>query len=138
MSETDRVFAGSIPEVYDTFLVPLIFEGYAADMATRVVAGQPRDVLETAAGSGAVTRALAPRLAADARYTVTDLNRQMLDRAAARQGPDHRVTWQTADALARIEAAIAAMPGTEMRLHRFGDGARDSGSLAMTAALCLS
>ena len=100
MSETDRVFAGSIPEVYDTFLVPLIFEGYAADMATRVVAGQPRDVLETAAGSGAVTRALAPRLAADARYTVTDLNRQMLDRAAARQGPDHRVTWQTADALA--------------------------------------
>jgi SAM-dependent methyltransferase len=99
MNETDKVFAGSIPEVYDTLLVPLIFESYAADMARRVSDLRPRDVLETAAGSGVVTRALAPRLGADARYEVTDLNQPMLDRAAARQGADDRITWQMADAL---------------------------------------
>jgi ubiquinone/menaquinone biosynthesis C-methylase UbiE len=56
-------------------------------------------VLETAAGTGVLTRALAPLLRADAEYIVTDLNQPMLDRAAARQGPDRRIVWQQADAL---------------------------------------
>ena len=99
MAESDKVFAGSIPAFYDTLMVPLIFEAYAADMAERVARSSPRAVLETAAGSGVVTRALAPRLGADARYVVTDLNRPMLDHAAARQGPDARLEWQQADAL---------------------------------------
>jgi hypothetical protein len=30
MSASDKVFAGSIPEIYDTYLVPLIFEAYAS------------------------------------------------------------------------------------------------------------
>ena len=33
MSQTDKVFAGSIPENYDRYMVPLIFEPFAADMA---------------------------------------------------------------------------------------------------------
>ena len=78
MAEIDKLFSGSLPKFYDTLTVPLIFEGYAADMAARVAALSPRRVLETAAGSGVVTRALAPRLAADARYVVTDLNRDFL------------------------------------------------------------
>ena len=48
MAESDKVFAGSIPEIYDTFLVPLIFEGYAADIAKRVMKHAPPSVLETA------------------------------------------------------------------------------------------
>ena len=100
MADTDKVFAGSIPEIYDTYLVPLIFEKFAADMAGRVAATKPASVLETAAGSGVVTRALAPLLGADARYVVTDLNQPMLDRAASQQGSAQRVTWQQADALA--------------------------------------
>jgi hypothetical protein len=36
MSEADKVFAGSIPENYDRYLVPLIFESFAQDMAQRV------------------------------------------------------------------------------------------------------
>jgi hypothetical protein len=28
MAATDRLFVGSIPEIYDRFLVPLIFEPY--------------------------------------------------------------------------------------------------------------
>jgi SAM-dependent methyltransferase len=98
MRESDRQFAGSIPEIYDTLLVPLIFEFYAADLARRTAEGAPASVLETAAGSGAVTRALAPLLAPDARYVVTDLSQPMLDRARGRQGEDPRLTWQQADA----------------------------------------
>jgi ubiquinone/menaquinone biosynthesis C-methylase UbiE len=99
MVETDKLFAGAIPDIYDSYLVPLIFESYAADMAARVAAHDPSAVLETAAGSGVVTRALASLLRSDARYWVTDLNQPMIDRAARMQGPDGRISWQQADAL---------------------------------------
>lgn len=99
MTESDRLFAGSIPAIYDAYLVPLIFEVYARDLAGRVARLKPARVLETAAGSGVVARALAPLLAGDARYTVTDLNRPMLDRAMQQQGHDDRIDWQEADAL---------------------------------------
>jgi ubiquinone/menaquinone biosynthesis C-methylase UbiE len=100
MSEADRVFAGSIPETYDRYLVPLIFESFARDIARRAVALSPKAVLETAAGSGVVTRALTPGLSSGARYVVTDLNQPMLDYAAARQADDSRIRWQRADAQA--------------------------------------
>ena len=99
MTENDTVFTGSIPEVYDTYLVPLIFEVYATDLAERVAVLSPKTVLETAAGSGVVTRALASRLARHARYTVTDLNQSMLVHAESVHGLDDRVTWRQADAL---------------------------------------
>jgi ubiquinone/menaquinone biosynthesis C-methylase UbiE len=99
MSASDKVFAGSIPEIYDMLLVPLIFEAFASDLARRVADVAPAQVLETAAGTGVVTRALAPRLGDNARYTVSDLNQPMLDRAASRQGPDDRIAWRQADAL---------------------------------------
>ena len=100
MSETDKVFAGSILENYDRYLVPLIFETFAQDIAHRVAALSPSSVLETAAGSGVVTRALTPRLAPDASYVVTDLNQPMLDYAATRQPADRRIRWRKADAQA--------------------------------------
>src|SRR5256714_4845469 len=81
-------------------MVPLIFESYARDIAARAAALSPKAVLETAAGSGVVTRALAPKLSPDARYTVTDLNQPMLDYAAARQNRDERLQWRTANAQA--------------------------------------
>ncbi len=99
MTESDKVFAGSIPEIYDTYLVPLIFEGFAEDLAGRTASLSPKTVLETAAGSGVVTRSLAAKLASDARYVVTDLNQPMLDRAASQQESDSRIAWQQADAL---------------------------------------
>jgi ubiquinone/menaquinone biosynthesis C-methylase UbiE len=100
MLETDKVFAGSIPENYDRHMVPLIFEPYAADIARRAASLSPSAVLETAAGSGVVTRALAPRLPPGASYIVTDLNQPMVDYAASRQPPDTRIEWRQADALA--------------------------------------
>lgn len=100
MLEPDKVFAGSIPENYDRYMVPLIFEPYAADIAGRATSLSPGSVLETAAGSGVVTRALAPRLPRGARYIATDLNQPMVDYAASRQPPDARIEWRQADALA--------------------------------------
>src|SRR6478672_13577653 len=94
MSETDKVFSGSIPENYDRHMVPLIFESYARDISQRVAALAPKAVLETAAGSGVVTRALAPILPPDARYVATDLNQPMLDYAATRQNVDDRISWR--------------------------------------------
>jgi ubiquinone/menaquinone biosynthesis C-methylase UbiE len=99
MLETDKVFAGSIPENYDRYMVPLIFEPYAANFAQRAASLSPSAVLETAAGSGVVTRALAPRLPRGASYVVSDLNQPMVDYAASRQPPDSRITWRQADAL---------------------------------------
>ncbi len=40
MVATDKVFAGSIPELYDRLMVPLIFEPYAAGPVERVAAVQ--------------------------------------------------------------------------------------------------
>ncbi len=100
MLESDKVFAGSIPENYDRHMVPLIFEPYAADLARRAASLTPGAVPETAAGTGVVTRALAPRLSPGARYVVTVLNQPMLDHGASRQGPDSRIAWRQADALA--------------------------------------
>ena len=49
MSNANRVFDGSIPEIYDEYLVPLIFEDYADDLADRIISVTPTSVLELAA-----------------------------------------------------------------------------------------
>ena len=100
MSDADKLFAGSIPENYDRHMVPLIFAPFAADFARRAALLSPNAVLETAAGSGVVTRALAPHLPSGARYVVTDLNQPMLDYAASQQPADGRIEWRQANALA--------------------------------------
>jgi len=94
---TDTLFAGSIPELYDRLFVPLIFEPYAEDLARRVAALQPARVLETAAGTGVVTRAMARLLPASCELIATDLNPPMLQRAEA-VGTVRPVVWQPADA----------------------------------------
>jgi SAM-dependent methyltransferase len=96
--DSDKVFAGSTPEIYDTHLVPLIFEPYAADLATRLAARPLKDVLEIAAGTGVVTRCMASALPRSVSILATDLNQAMLDRAAAR-GTERPVTWCQADAM---------------------------------------
>jgi ubiquinone/menaquinone biosynthesis C-methylase UbiE len=96
----DRLLTGKSPEIYDRFVVPLFFETYAHDLAVRLTKVAPQNVLETAAGTGALTRAIASRLPTQARIVATDLNQAMLDHGAARQERDSRVTWQQADALA--------------------------------------
>jgi len=98
MTNIDSDFSGSIPEIYDSHLVPILFEGYADDLAERVAQTDPVFVLEVAAGSGAVTRALAPRLGDRSRYVVTDLNPGMLERAQQHH-EDNRLEWREANAM---------------------------------------
>ena len=94
----DRVFNGPVPKLYETYLVPLIFEPYAIDLSERVAARPVRRVLEIAAGTGVVTRRLAARLPESVSIVATDLNQPMLDQAAA-VGTSRPVTWQQADVM---------------------------------------
>jgi SAM-dependent methyltransferase len=96
--EIDKVFAGSIPEIYDSLLVPLIFEPYAADLARRLADRRLASVLELAAGTGVVTRAMARTLPRDVEIVATDLNPPMIDHARA-VGTVRDVEWRQADAM---------------------------------------
>ena len=95
---SDKVFAGSVPENYDTYLVPLIFEPYAADVAKRLSSRSLTSILEIAAGTGVVTRQLAATVPESISIVATDLNQGMMDRAVAR-GMKRPVTWRKADAM---------------------------------------
>jgi len=95
---SDKVFAGSVPKVYDQYLVPLIFEPYAEDLANRLASRSCDRVLEIAAGTGVVTRQLASRLPDGVAIVATDLNRPMIDLAAA-IGTKRPVEWREADAM---------------------------------------
>lgn len=96
--DTDKVFAGSIPKLYEEYLVPLIFEPYAMDLVNRVASHSLGRVLEIAAGTGVVTRKLAAVLPESVSIVATDLNPAMLDLASA-VGTQRPVEWRQADAM---------------------------------------
>ena len=98
MTTTDIVFAGSIPALYETHLVPLIFEQYADDLVKRLASRRFERVLELAAGTGVVTRALASAFDAKTAIVATDLNQAMLSHAR-QVGTSRAVEWQEADAM---------------------------------------
>lgn len=97
MANADIPFSGSIPELYTRYMGPVFFEPYAQELARRVAATESADILETACGTGIVTRALRRALPAAAAITATDLNPPMLDYARTLPGGE-RVRWQQADA----------------------------------------
>jgi SAM-dependent methyltransferase len=94
----DKVFAGSIPKFYETYLVPLLFEPYAVDLVNRLASRAPGRVLEVAAGTGVVTRVMASALPRPVSIVATDLNQSMLDQAEA-LGTKRPVEWRQADAM---------------------------------------
>jgi SAM-dependent methyltransferase len=96
--DVDRVFAGSVPQLYERHMVPLIFEPYAVDIAGRVAGRGPTSVLEVAAGTGVVTRHLSALLPPGTAIVATDLNQAMLDQAAS-VGTRRPVEWRQADAM---------------------------------------
>jgi SAM-dependent methyltransferase len=96
--DADTVFDHSIPQLYETHLVPLLFEPYAVDLAERLAVRSLERVLELAAGTGVVTRRLATVLGNDVAIVATDLNQPMLDQAAA-IGVARPVEWRQADAM---------------------------------------
>jgi SAM-dependent methyltransferase len=93
-------FQGTIPELYDRHLGPVIFEPYAADLAARVATAAPRRLLEIACGSGIATARLRSALPAACAIVATDLNDGMIACARAKPGMPAGVEWRTADAAA--------------------------------------
>ena len=94
----DAEFVGSVPEFYEQYLVPLIFEPYADDLTSRVRSFDAQAVLEVACGTGVVSRALASGLEPSVQITASDLNEPMVDHAAT-IGADREVLWRQADVM---------------------------------------
>ena len=97
-SERDSIFGAGVAEYYQTHLVPMLFAPYATALVRRLVAIAPTRILEVAAGTGVVTRAMATAFPGSVAIVATDLNQAMLDRAMA-VGTSRPVEWQQADAL---------------------------------------
>ncbi len=72
-----------------------------------------------------------PALQREERNALSDIVILVIDESASQRLKDR--PQQTAQAVARIEAEIAALPNTELRKVVVGDGADDAGSLVMTA-----
>ncbi|MBI1729084.1 class I SAM-dependent methyltransferase [Candidatus Acetothermia bacterium] len=98
---TDQVasFAGSIPENYDKYLGPMIFEPYAKDLAQRAAKVSGSSVLEIAAGTGVATRSLRDALPPATKIVATDLNEPMLEIAKSKFKPTEKIEFKPADAM---------------------------------------
>ena len=98
MPANNAAFVGSIPENYDRYLGPVLFDPYAADLVARLDLPENASVLELACGTGIVTRRLRDRLGPTARLVATDLNEAMLGYAGMKFSPEDAVEWKQADA----------------------------------------
>jgi len=92
------VFAGAIPQNYDRYLGPVIFEPYAEDLVSRLKGRKVERVLEVACGTGIVTRRLRDALPPSTEIVATDLNPDMFEFAKAKFIQGENVLWQQADA----------------------------------------
>src|SRR6185369_9904620 len=99
MSDQHAAFVGSIPENYDRYLGPCLFEDYAKDIAQRVNVPDGGSVLEIACGTGIVTRKLRDSLPASARLIATDLNEAMIAYAKHKFQSNESVEFKQADAM---------------------------------------
>lgn len=96
MNQTSTAFAHSTPALYDRYMGPLLFEPYAKLVAERSARFEPTRILETAAGTGIVTRAVSEAVP-QAQLVATDLNPAMIEFAAQRVSSE-QVAFQQADA----------------------------------------
>jgi SAM-dependent methyltransferase len=94
---SDNKFSGSVPETYHRYLVPLIFEDYAEDLASRLSVAAHGAVLETATGTGVLTRQLVQQVPTDARIVATDFSPAMLTVAEANLPPADNLSFQEAN-----------------------------------------
>ena len=99
MNKVAANFTGSIPEFYESGLVPVIFEDYAREIAALVAKRKPEKVLELAAGTGVVTRLLRDRLSRKCEIIASDLNEPMLEVARKKFKSGESVSFQSIDAM---------------------------------------
>ncbi|MBS1668338.1 MAG: methyltransferase domain-containing protein [Bacteroidetes bacterium] len=98
MNNTAIAFSGNIPEKYDTYLGPMLFEPYAVDIASRIHIGYKQaSILELACGTGRVTKHLRSSLPSSVQVFATDFNADMLD-VAKNKNHGQKIEWGLADA----------------------------------------
>jgi ubiquinone/menaquinone biosynthesis C-methylase UbiE len=88
----------TIARHYDLDQGPSLFPPFADDLARRVATHLPAHVLETAAGTGFLTRELRNLLPGSVSLTATDLVPMRLDVARPKFQADEQVEFQVADA----------------------------------------
>ncbi|HEX2332298.1 MAG TPA: methyltransferase domain-containing protein [Burkholderiales bacterium] len=98
MADVPADFGGSIPEFYDRIMGPAHFDVFGAELARRLPARPPGDVLEVACGTGLVTRHLRERASPDVKVVASDISRAMLDYARGKLAAARGVEWREADA----------------------------------------
>ncbi len=98
MAEPNAAFTGSIPENYDRYLGPVLFEPYAKDLVARLNISDDASVLELACGTGIVTKQLFEKHAPSVKIVATDLNESMLNYGRDKFGSETSVEWKQADA----------------------------------------
>jgi SAM-dependent methyltransferase len=97
MTDSSSAFVGSVPELYDRLLGPVLFEPYAPEIARRVSVEPGQAVLEAACGTGRLTHRLRERLPSRVRLVATDLNKPMINHARTRIGNVANLEWRVAD-----------------------------------------
>ncbi|HKP37061.1 MAG TPA: methyltransferase domain-containing protein [Pyrinomonadaceae bacterium] len=98
MPTDNAAFVGSIPENYDQYLGPAMFDPYAKDLVARLEVPENATVLEIACGTGIVTRRLRDQLPPSTKIIATDLNDAMMNYAGQKFRPEENVEWKPADA----------------------------------------
>ncbi|MGE7413468.1 class I SAM-dependent methyltransferase [Methylobacterium tarhaniae] len=135
MSDDLRKFGGAIPDLYERGMAPVIFAPAAVAVAARVAKLGPGRVLETACGTGQLTRRLAASLPAGTAITATDLSPAMLERATTGLPEGSGVALRPADAqalpfadasfdLVLCQFGVMFFPGPRPRDAGGGPGAR--------------
>lgn len=92
-------FSGSIPQNYDRYLGPLFFEPFALDMAERVRALRPKNLLEVACGTGRATRHFVDAISPGGAIVATDINPAMVAYASNQLGLHRSIQWDIVDAV---------------------------------------
>jgi SAM-dependent methyltransferase len=98
MAHAPADFSGSIPEFYDRIMGPAHFDTFGAELARRLPATPPGDVLEIACGTGCVTRYLRERLSTELKVVASDISAAMLGFARRKLEGVQGIEWREADA----------------------------------------
>jgi ubiquinone/menaquinone biosynthesis C-methylase UbiE len=100
MAEDIAAFTETVPENYDRYLGPMLFEPYADDLVGRLEVRDGMRVLEVACGTGIVTRHLRNLLPPGGELIATDLSEPMLGFARRKFDDNAAIEWRQADAMA--------------------------------------
>lgn len=98
MSSFSLSFSGPIPESYDRYVFPLNLKPFADAMAEKIVSLSPKQVLETATGTGACSAHILSKLPDTIQFTLTDISNAMLDRAREKMVRATNISFETVNA----------------------------------------